>query len=364
MGNDPIRVGIIGFGRSGCDIHANALKDMGERYRVVAICDPLPERRAHPDIPDARAYERMEDLLADENVELAVVAPPNHLHFPGVLAALKAGKHVVSEKPFGYTTADVDAMIEAAGRAGRVLQPFQQRRYEADFVKVRELCQSGIFGRLTFIRISWSGFGRRWDWQTTRAFGGGQLYNNMPHPIDHALEIFGDADPEVWCEMRRSLASGDAEDEVQVLLRAPGAPTIQIDLLATSPYPRDRWYVCGTAGGLRGDAQKLQWKSVDWSTMPERPVDTHPTEGRTYNRETIEWREGSWTASSGADSGAGAAPASHPTRSLYTDLFATIREGAPQVITPQAIRRRVAIMEKCYRQCRVPFPETSIDKES
>ena len=355
----PVSVGIIGFGRSGRDIHARAVEQMSERYRVVAICDPLPERRTDERWPRAKACATAEELLDASEVELAIVASPNKFHAGHSLAALKAGKHVLCEKPFGFTTSDVDAMMFAAKDTGKVLQPFQQRRYEADFRKVREICQSGLLGRISFIRISWTSFGRRWDWQTTREFGGGQLYNNGPHPLDHALELFGEAQPEVWCDLRRSLGSGDAEDEVQILLKAAGSPTVQIDLLSTAAYPQDRWYVCGTSGSLHGNVDRLDWKWVDWSTMPKRPLDTRPTPDRGYNKEELAWHEDCWVATGAADSGAGAAPANQPTLDLYADLWRSLREGAVQKISPAAVRRRVDILQKCYELTGTPFPKES-----
>lgn len=356
----PIVTGIIGFGRSGYGIHAKAITDLKGKFTVGAIYDPLPERRHHEAFPEAKGYGSIEELLADPAVELVVVASPNKYHARHAIAALKAGKHVLCEKPFGFTTGDVDAMIAAAEKSGKVLQPFQQRRYEKTFRKVLEICRSGILGRIDFVRIAWHGFGRRWDWQTSREHGGGQLYNNMPHPLDYAMEIFGESTPEVIAELRHALSSGDAEDEVLITLRGKDAPTIQVEILSTAAYPQNRWFVCGTAGGLTGTADSLEWKWVDWSKMPERPLDMKPTEGRTYNSEKLEWQTDSWKDSGYADAGAGAAPANQPTLDLYNSLYGILREGKPQEITPQAIRRRVAVMEECYRQCGVPFPEGTI----
>lgn len=356
----PIRVGIAGFGRSGCDIHAKALALIPELYTVKTVFDPLPARQTGFPQPGLVARASFEELIADPDIELVVVASPNKWHARQVRAALVAGKHVLCEKPFGFTTADADAMIAAAKSAGRVLQPFQQRRYEADFRKVREICESGLLGKITHIRIAWHGFGRRWDWQTLRAFGGGQLYNNGPHLIDHALELFGPGEPDIWCDFKNSLSSGDAEDEFKVILRGKNAPTIQLELLATAAYANERWRICGTAGGLRGNADRLDWKWVDWSALPARPADDRPTPDRGYNSEQLTWSEDSWTPAAQADTGAGAAPAQQPVLDLYTDLWKTIREGAPQVITPEAVRRRVAVMEACYRQLGVPFPEGTL----
>lgn len=356
----PISVGIAGFGRSGCNIHARAIKEMPELFTLRKVFDPLEERRAGLP-PGVTGCESFGGLLADPGIELIVVASPNKWHAPQALAALEAGKHVLCEKPFGFTTRDVDAMIAASRRADRILQPFQQRRYEEDFQKVLEVCRSGRLGQITYARTAWHGFTRRWDWQTLRSFGGGQLYNNAPHPLDHALELFGPAEPEVWCDLQRSLASGDAEDEVQITLRADGAPTVQVELRSTAAYADDRWFVCGTAGGLRGNGAGLQWKWVDWSAHPQRIVDERPTPNRSYNKEELVWNEECWTPPGPADAGAGAAPAQRPVCELYRGMWAAVREGQPLAITPETVRRRVAVLEECYRQRGVPFPQGALE---
>lgn len=345
--NRPIAVGLIGLGRSGWGIHAKAALAQPQLFNVVAVTDPLiPRMQDATATLGAKPCASVDDLLADHDVELVVVASPNPFHRPQAIQALEAGKHVICEKPFGLTTADVDAMIAAAQTSGKVLQPFQQRRYEDDFRKVKDICESGLLGRIEFIRICWHGFKRRWDWQTSKACAGGTMNNNGPHLIDHALELFGEGEPQVWSDMRRCLCSGDAEDHLKIVLKAPGKPTIEIDLTDVVAFGQDRWLVCGSAGGLRGNADSLEWKWVDWSTMPQRPLSLESTPDRSYNSEQLPWQHANWRPAAAADSGAGAAPAEAPVLALYRDLYRTIREGAPQVITPQDVRRRVLVMEK------------------
>ena len=355
---DPIKVGIIGFGRSGCSIHANGIVKMQDRFTIVAICDEIPERRTHEEFPNAKAYAKAEDLIADKNVELVVVATYNYTHAKYAIMALDAGKHVLCEKPFGYTTDDVDAMIEAAKRNNRILQPFQQRRFADDFEKVYEVCKSGVLGEIKYVRISWPGFSRRWDWQTSRAFGGGQLYNNGPHLIDYGVELFGEAEePKVNAILRNALSSGDAEDEINVTLYGEKSPQVDLIISATTAFPQDRWLVCGTAGTLRGTADELEWKYVDWSKYPERKLDIVPLEGRAYCSEKLEFSTEKWAPAAPADRGAGAAPAPAPVKKLYDTLFEAIRNGKPQKITPAQIRRRIAVMQEAYKQNNVPFPK-------
>ena len=354
---DPIKVGIIGFGRSGCGIHANGIEKMRDRFTICAICDEIPERRTHESFPEAKQYAKAEDLLADKEVELVVVATYNYSHAKYAIMALDAGKHVLCEKPFGYNTDDVDAMIAAAKRNNRILQPFQQRRYEEDFQKVLEICKSGVLGKIKYVRISWPGFCRRWDWQTSRAFGGGQLYNNGPHLFDHGMELFGNAKPQVKSILRNSMSSGDAEDEFNVTIYGEDAPQVDLIISATNAFPQDRWLICGTAGTLHGGTNKLEWKYVDWSKYPEHPLDTVPLEGRKYCSEKLDFITETWEPETVADSGAGAAPAPKPVKALYDTLFDAIRNGKPQAITPEDIRKRIAVMQEVYKQNNIPFPE-------
>ncbi len=338
---EPMRVGIVGLGRSGWNIHARTLGRLGAQYKVVAVADPIEERRAEATAANGcRAYGDAAALVGDEEVELLVVATPSHLHTRYTVEGLDAGKHVVCEKPFALSVADADRMIGAAERAGRVLAPFQNRRYEESFQKVKQIVASGRLGRIVHVRIAMHAFGRRWDWQTLRRYGGGQLYNNGPHLLDQALELFGPAEPEVFADLQNALSSGDAEDHVKVVLRGKGAPTVEIELASACAYPQDKWLVMGTAGSLRGSAKRLEWKWVDWSRMPERPVDERSTPDRNYNREELPWQQESCDCADDMGSAQ---------EHFYRDLYETLRAGKPLVVTPASARRQVAVMESCRR---------------
>ena len=95
-----INVGIAGLGRTGWNNHANAFAHLPEQFRVVAVCDPDPERQAEAiERFDCLAYGSYEELVADKAVELMVVATPSNLHAAQTIAAMRAGQHVIVEKP-------------------------------------------------------------------------------------------------------------------------------------------------------------------------------------------------------------------------------------------------------------------------
>ncbi len=336
-------VGIAGLGRSGWAIHALTFRQMPARFRVAAVMDVDAERRTEAERAfGCRSYDRFENLIDDDELEVVVIATPSRFHTEHAVAAMRAGRHVVAEKPFALTPEDADRMISVAKETGRILAPFQNRRYEPHFQKVKEVIGSGVLGDIIQIKMAWHSFARRWDWQTLKEFGGGLLSNNGPHLLDHALELFGSARPEVKAYLSNALSSGDAEDHVKVILSAPSAPTIDIELTAACAYPQDRWHVMGTAGGLRGTTTRLEWKWVDWSKMPERPVQRIPTPDRSYNQEVLEWAEASWE---------GAEDYVRECRRFYEDLHATLRNGAPLAITPESARRQISVIRTCRVQC-------------
>ncbi|MBI2940970.1 MAG: Gfo/Idh/MocA family oxidoreductase [Chloroflexi bacterium] len=338
--NSVVSVGIAGLGRAGWGIHVPTLEAMKEKYRVVAVYDPNQDRQA-----DARArlgcrtYPEFTGMLADDGVELIVLATPSHLHAGMAIEALRAGKHVIVEKPFAANLDSADRMIQAARDTGKILTGSQNYRYVADFLKIREVIATGVLGRIVQIRINWHWFRRRWDWQTLKEFGGGSLNNDGSHALDQALLLMGDAEPTVFCHMEStSLSAGDADDHVKVVLKAPGAPVIDMEFSNAVAYPQEMWLVMGTQGGLAGSHTELRWKYFDPSAVPPRVVSREPTPDRSYNREQLPWVEEKCELKEGHR---------ESNHRLYGDLYATLREGAPLAVTAESIRRQIAVLERC-----------------
>lgn len=338
---NPLRVGIAGLGRSGWGIHANALDQNRDRFAVVAVCDLDGQRREEAiDRFDCMAYPTIQELVADDAVELVVVATPSQLHAQDAMAAMRAGKHVMVEKPMAPSLAEVDQMIAVAQETGRLLTVNQNYRYHPDFLKIKEIVDSGVLGRIVQMRMTGNGFRRRWDWQTLKQYGGGDLNNKGAHTIDWAIHFFADPHPEIFCHMETTpLFAGDAESHVKLIIKPRGGPIIDVELANTCAYPQDAWLVMGTQGTLVSrDRREIQWKTFDPAEAPPLVLDTKPTPDRSYNSETLPWREESITLT--ASFGESMQP-------LYADLYAAIRDGAPLAISPHSVRRQVEILERC-----------------
>ena len=315
----PVKVGVVGLGRSGWGIHSTFLAK-AEEFDLVAVADPMPERRdeAVESLGVRRAYASPEELFADDDVELVVVATPSHTHKELAIAALQAGKHVQVEKPFAQSAAEADEMIAAANASGRLLTCFQNRRADADFLEVRRIIESGQLGRVFLIRIGNYNYDRRRDWQTLTHMGGGMLNNWGAHRIDQALLLLGGAYDELFCDLQRTVSAGDAEDHVKVTLKRDDL-VVDVEIFSASPMPPGpTWTVVGDRGMLLGgDPLKVQW--VDEGVLEPIQADPGAVPGRRYGTgEKVPWQTEEIRP-----------VAESPTAVVYRRLYRSIRFGEP-----------------------------------
>ena len=366
MGTERIiPVAIAGQGRSGYSIHADWLKTDSARYRIVAVADQLPERRQEAaEEFGARTYADYADMLADGGFELFVNALPTPLHVPGTLQALDAGAHVLCEKPMAPTVAEFDAMTAAAERAGRILAPFQNNRHQPFFEEIRQIADSGVLGRILYVRSCWAGFSRRWDWQTYQCNLGGCLFNTGPHAIDQALCFFPDSvTPQVFCRMSCSNElGGDANDFCALTLYTPDGPTVEIHLSQYLAYPQgDMYTINGTRGGLTGDAGHLKWRYYGWGQAPRQEVWRPWSQDRRYPREQLPWVEEEWSLDA-VQAGTAVGYTLKSYRSgvqwIYDSLYDAITRGTALTVTLPQVRRQIAVLEEAHRQN--PLPVTTM----
>jgi predicted dehydrogenase len=343
-----LRVGILGQGRSGHDIHAHVLKErLTDLFEIVAVADPLQDRcdRAVKEL-GCRASTDYRDLLDPGAVDLVVNASPSHLHVPIIREAMAAGCNVLCEKPFARRAREVDGLIAAARRSGRFLAAFQQSRFGPYFLKVREIIDSGVLGRIVEVKISFSGFSRRWDWQTLQEYNGGSLLNTGPHPMDQALQFIGtDAMPRIFCLFDRAVTWGDAEDHVKIVLSRPGRPIVDLEISSCNPYNLINYQVFGTQGGITGTMNHVEWKWFDPAKAPTQRLIREPLPGPSYCTETLPWQTEAWdfqkSESELYDSMA---------ESFYRNLHAAFVDGAPLAVPLEHVRMQIAVIEECHRQ--------------
>ena len=352
MSNRILRVGILGQGRSGHDIHLRWLREAPDQYQVVAVADAMPDRWEARETVGARAFGDYRALLAEKGlaIDLIVNALPSFLHPSATLEALTAGYNVVCEKPQARTVREFDTVVAAAGRHRRHYFPFQNSRFYPYFIKLYEVIASGVLGKIVFIRSNWSGFGRRWDWQAIQEFHGGNLLNSGPHPLDHAVMLFGAKVPKVFARLACENPFGDADSFAAVTLYGPDAPTIEVVINSFQVYSQGEQYnVCGTCGGLAGGPLGLKWKYFDPAQAPEHVFTGTWSDQRSYCSETLPWVEKTW------------APPASPldafqviSKGFYDHVYDVMVNGAAPVITHKEVRSQIAVIEEARRQNLLP----------
>lgn len=295
-----IRVAIIGQGRSGRDIHAFSLSQLKEQFEIVAVADKLEERleRAKLEL-NCDVYSDYHDLFKRNDLDLIINSTPSNYHFPITKEILEHGFNVLCEKPLARTAAEVDILIDTATRSGKLLAVYQQSRYAPAFIKIQEIIESGMIGRVVQVSIAYNNFARRWDWQTLKANNGGNLLNTGPHPVDQALQFFGsDVMPRVTSIMDRANTAGDAEDFVKVILHGHGRPVIDVEISSCCAYPSFTYNVQGTNGGIKGSTTHLDWKYFKPEEAEELQLVRVPLVNEknepAYCREQLKWYEESW----------------------------------------------------------------------
>jgi predicted dehydrogenase len=251
-----IRVALIGFGDAGRLIHAPLISSTpGLTLAVIGSRQGISAASAYPGVvvvPDWPAAARHRD------VDLVVIATPNDTHAPLAEAALRAGKHVVVDKPFTVTLAEARALAATAAAAGRELSVFQNRRWDSDFLGIARELAAGRIGEVVEFRSEISRFRPeiRDRWRERAGPGSGIWYDLAPHLVDQALVLFGPPET-VQADLQVQRSGGSTIDWFQSLL-GYGRRRVILTSSSTAADAGMRFLVRGTAGSLtkrRGDLQ-------------------------------------------------------------------------------------------------------------
>ncbi|MCG3148665.1 MAG: Inositol 2-dehydrogenase/D-chiro-inositol 3-dehydrogenase [Verrucomicrobiae bacterium] len=332
------------------------------RYKIVAVVDAIAGRRQRATKEyQCAAYRDYHALLKRQDIDLIVNASFSHQHAPISLECLRAGFHVLCEKPLAARAKEVDGLIAAARRAGKVLAVFHQSHFAPHFQQIRKVIDSGVLGRIVQVSIAYNGWARRWDWQTLTGFNAGSLLNTGPHPLHQGLVLFGDAMPKVTCFMDRTDGSyGDAENHVKVIFAGAGHPLVDIEVSSCCAYPPVTFNVYGTRGGLKATAGSVEWRYFRWEAAPRHKVTAVPVRNAdgtpAYPVESLPWQTGVWpeTGPAADATKTGYSPAAAATTSMtgvyYDRLYETLTRGTPMETSLELARRQIAVIEECQRQ--------------
>jgi scyllo-inositol 2-dehydrogenase (NADP+) len=237
---------IVGYGGMG-SYHAKLIKD-NAFLEVTGTYDILEDRREVSQQDGYPAYESYEQVLNDAAVDVVLIATPNDVHKELALQAFKAGKHVICEKPVTLSVSDFKEMVAAAETAGRVLMVHQNRRWDEDFLTIKQMYNEKTIGDLFRIESRVHGAnGIPGDWRHLEAHGGGMLLDWGVHLLDQVLFMVDSRMTSL--SSRLSFILGDeVDDGFESTIEFENGVSVLIEVGTTNFITLPRWYVKGTEG--------------------------------------------------------------------------------------------------------------------
>ncbi len=213
-----INVALTSFGMSGEIFHAPLIA-AHPRFNLKKVLE-RNNRRSQQLYADVEVVKTLNEILADESVELVVVNTPNPYHFDMCSQALEAGKHVIVEKPFTNTAAEAKQLIELAKINNCLLTVFQNRRWDGDFLTVRKVINSNVLGELVEYEAHYDRYRNYVEadtWKEETGPGSGILFNLGSHMIDQVLVLFGMPE-RVTATLSTQRQGGKVQDNYHIML--------------------------------------------------------------------------------------------------------------------------------------------------
>ena len=333
-----LKVGLIGYGYVGKTFHAPLVRSV-PGLELVVVGSSRPDA-VLADLPEARVVADPMAVAMDPELDLIVIASPNESHYPLSAAALRAGKHVVCDKPFTLTLAEAEALAQLAQEQGRLLSVFHNRRWDSEVLATRAVIASGRLGEISLLETHIDRYrpAVRKRWRESSGPGAGLWFDLGPHLIDQALQQFGMPET-VFADLAVQREGGETDDWAHVLLTYKTTRVILRATLLAAGGGMPRTVVHGTRGSwakFGGDQQEARLQDGMRPDAPGFGEDTDP--GWFYE-------------------GPGVAPQAIPApganqRAYYVEVLDAIRGRGPNPVPASDAVAVMAVLQTCFESAR------------
>jgi predicted dehydrogenase len=337
-----LQVGIVGFGMSAQVFHAPFIAHM-PGYQLRAVVERRTNHAAEK-YPWVLTYRSLDDMLADDAIDVVVITTPNETHFPFAQAALVAGKHVVLEKPFTNTTEEARQLVELAASSRGLLSVYQNRRYVSDFRCIVQLLQQGLLGTVHEYECHFDRYrpdAKPNAWREAPTAGSGILYDLGSHLIDQALCLFG-LPQYITADIRQQRPHAQTDDYFDLRMDAgPVRIILRSGMLVREMGPR--YMVHGTIGSYikhGDDVQEAKLKAGAIPTGPDWGVEPADAAGLLHTEINGEVIRKAWPSPAGNFG------------DYYRHLYASIVHGAPLRETPAHGYNTIRLIELAFESSR------------
>jgi scyllo-inositol 2-dehydrogenase (NADP+) len=334
----PITTSLLSYGMSGRIFHAPFLStNAGFKLKAVVERHNKKMVAAYPDII---SYDTVVELLNDPEIELVIVNTPNFTHFDFAKKSLLAGKHVLIEKPAAANSKEVKELYDLAKSLGLHVMVYQNRRWDSDFLAVKEVIESGKLGRLTEVHLRYDRYKPILGVKPFKETGGtpinGLVYDLGPHIIDQALLLFGRplSLNKVTAKQREG---SEVIDYFSFQLVYPDQLRVFITGGMLIPEPLPAYVIHGSLGSFLKDRCDVQEPQLDSGMLPTDPaygIEKECREGKLVTMGLDDQKNTEWITS-------GRGNYNH----LFDAVYHTIRNNTLYPITEEHISWQMELLE-------------------
>jgi scyllo-inositol 2-dehydrogenase (NADP+) len=269
---------VVGYGLAGKAFHCPLIRRQPElRVHGIVARDPDVRAQALAELRnEVHGYAHLDDALADRDVQLVVIATPHDSHADLTIKTLEARKHCVVDKVMALSTAEADAMIAARDRSGCLLSVFHNRRWDWDFLTVRDVLARGDLGRPVLIESSVCRYAPPRAWRGSMASAGTILHDWGAHLVDQALQLgLGPCRRLSAWLTEAPWEAVDSGGHGRIVMEFDGT-FFHVESSRVSSLDRPRWWIIGTRGGFTKngiDPQEAALRAGDIDAASE--ADSH-----------------------------------------------------------------------------------------
>lgn len=312
-----------------------------EHLHLAGSFDIRPERQDYARQVGLHAYDSLEDLLADPRVDIVLCSTPNDVHEATVIRALEAGKNVVCEKPAALSSTQLQHMADTAKKTGRFLTVHQNRRWDEDFLAVKNLCDHNWLGAPFRIESRVQGSrGIPGDWRQLPERGGGMVLDWGVHLLDQALMMIPEKVSRVYATFT-NVTNELVEDGFTVELTFESGLVFVVEVGTSNFIALPRWYVLcrdGTAEIRNWNEQGRMVCVTDYDKKDAVPVRTAAGLTKTMAPRTPDTIAEKPLPQVQAD-----------IRDFYRNVMAVIEHRAEPIVTLDQVARVMRLMEAVFR---------------
>jgi len=339
----PAHVAMIGYGAIGFE-HGTAISNVtGLEYALV--CDRNEERlhAAQMAFPEIRTCTDLREVAEDPTIDVVIVSTPPNTHAAITMQMVRAGKHVVSEKPFCLTTAEADEMIALANTSQRALTVYQCRRWDPDYLAIQQILKSGSIGPIFHMETFIGGYAHPCDyWHSHEPISGGVFYDWGSHYLDWILQLIPDRVVSVrGVKHKRVWHDVTNADQSSVYLRFANGQEAEFMHSDIAAAMKPKWYILGEKGAIVGHWRQETIKTRRWSgdlieeplapseALPNLIVSTRDRSGAIHQQQLT--------------------LPSAPSYAFHRNLANHLHSGEALAVPPEESRRNIMVMEAAKR---------------